>query len=630
MPSFMYANGSFLAPNGGKGNSFKSADGSFYRSVVPGAAVGRAHSFEYSNGSFFAYGVFDVPGATLDLSFMTPGMLDPRITFTRASTATYFDSTGTMRTTGYNFLVFSQDITNFNWQKSGTVTVTGTVVAPDGTMTGQTINVGAPGAGAFFQAVTGLTNGTRYEPSFWINRISTTGTLNVQNEINGANGAWQVNIALLSPGWQRITRNHPAVTITAEFTATSGQAGPFISAQSGTINASWWGFQLELGTVSTSYIPTTSSSSGAPRWDYNPSTHALNGLLIEEARTNLAFPSSNFTPAWAWVAVNVTPGQAGAPDGTATVARVAETATSAAFYVAQNPTLLGSTAYTVSVHGKAAQNRYLQIALDDSTANGAFATFDLQTGTISGVLTKYGNSVIGTASIQPVGNGFYRCSITTTIGTVGASGRMMFILSNVPAPGFAPGYAGNPANGLLLWGAQLEQGTFATSYIPTTAASVTRAADSCSISVANMSPWFVPPGGSWMMEFINFIPSPPNSRVIGNTGTGGGITPLFLPSSLVVGQYDATTAVQTANSIVVNAISKAASTWAVGQAKMCANGGAVATSATLTSGYTGLAAGGVTFMGNLPSATDNTSGYIRRVRYWPRALSNAELQSVTT
>ena len=218
-------------------------------------------------------------GMTLDLNFMFPGTLDPRITFTRASPASYQDASGLIQTAAINqprwdyaggslrgllieeartnLLLWSQDITQSNWQKSGTVTVTGNVVAPDGTNTGQTINVGVPGAGAFFQAVLGLTNGTRYEPSFWINRISTTGTLRVENEINGANGAWLVNIALVGNGWQRITRNHPAVTITTEWTATSGQAGPFVAAQSGTINASWWGFQLEQGGSSLSYIPTT-------------------------------------------------------------------------------------------------------------------------------------------------------------------------------------------------------------------------------------------------------------------------------------------------------------------------------------------------------------------------------------
>jgi hypothetical protein len=97
MPSFMNKNLSFLAPTGGKGNSFKATDGSFYRSVA-----GKSHSFEYDNGSFFAYSSDDVYGTALDLSFLTPGVLDPRITFTRASTATYFDVNGVMQTAPTN------------------------------------------------------------------------------------------------------------------------------------------------------------------------------------------------------------------------------------------------------------------------------------------------------------------------------------------------------------------------------------------------------------------------------------------------------------------------------------------------------------------------------------------------
>jgi hypothetical protein len=221
------------------------------------------------------------PGVSLDLNFMSAGALDPRITFTRASTATYTDSTGTIQTAATNaprwdydpvthalrgllieeartnLLLWSQDVSQVVWQKQGAVVVSNTVAAPNGTNTAQTISVAPNGAGpAFYQIVPGTT-ATRYEPSFWINPISTTGTLKVGNAVNGANGDWSVNMALLSVGWQRITRNHPAVTIAIEFTGVSNQIGMFIYTTGATINASWWGWQMEAGTFPTSYIGTT-------------------------------------------------------------------------------------------------------------------------------------------------------------------------------------------------------------------------------------------------------------------------------------------------------------------------------------------------------------------------------------
>ena len=102
------------------------------------------------------------PGASLDLSFMTPGTLDPRITFTRASTGTYFDSNGVMRTAAVNqprwdydpvthqlrgllledartnLWLQSADASNAAWSKSGAplpVVTANQITAPDGSLT---------------------------------------------------------------------------------------------------------------------------------------------------------------------------------------------------------------------------------------------------------------------------------------------------------------------------------------------------------------------------------------------------------------------------------------------------------------------------------------------------------------
>ena len=174
--------------------------------------------------------------------------------------------------------------------------------------------------------------------------------------------------------------------------------------------------------------------------------------------------------------------------------------------------------------------------------------------------------------------------------------------------------------------AQLEAGTYASSYIPTTSATVARSPDICS---TNDVTWFTTPGGSWFCEFISANPSPvASTRVIAHKGATSS-TQIFVSAANLVGQSDGVS-VLTVNALTTNAITKAATTWAVGQAKNCLNGGAIASSASLVTGYNVIVTTGVYFMGAFTTLTDTTPGYLRRVAYWPRALSDAEMRQVTT
>jgi hypothetical protein len=351
-------------------------------------------------------------------------------------------------------------------------------------------------------------------------------------------------------------------------------------------------------------------------------------LLLEDARTNL-IPNSIPVAGWAPTDVLLTGASGIAPDGTNTMVRIAEDGVNTFHMNLLLATVVASTTYAVSVYAKAAQVRYLQVLLDNNGGVGSWATFDLQTGTISGPIAMNGVTGSG-ASIQAAGNGIYRCVVTSTVGA-STTGRVSLGLSNVPNPGAFPGYQGNPANGLLIWGAQLEQGGSATSYIPTAGTAVTRAIDGCAISPANMSPWFASPGGSWVVELISFNPAPANSRVVGQANVAGSICPIYIDSAAKGGQFDGVSAVTTANATVANVVTKISSAWGVGQAKACANGGVVASSAALTTGYGALVASGIKFMTLVAAApADCTNGYIRRVQYWPRVLSDAEMQQVTT
>ena len=369
------------------------------------------------------------------------------------------------------------------------------------------------------------------------------------------------------------------------------------------------------------------AATNTPRWDYNPSTHALNGLLIEEARTNQLLQSANLSVWNGNANVTITAGQSGAPDGTATVSQVMETAVTAAHQALQNTITMTSGMTIASVYAKlVGGGRYLQIRLDDTVTgtNGGSATFDLQTGTITGALTATGSGTIGTATIQLISNGWYRCTAAINPGTT--SGRLALRCCNTGAGN--TNYAGNTANGFLLWGAQVELGAFPTSYIPTTAASVTRAVDVATMTTAG---WFTSPGGSWMAEFISNNPLVAASfRRVVTINAAASIAPITVDNTASrLGQYDGTGAIFTANAITVGVIAKGATTWSVGASTECLNGSAVVSSAALTGGYSSMVGGGVRFLSNATPA-EGMSGYIRRVRYWPRALTDAELQSVTT
>jgi hypothetical protein len=114
------------------------------------------------------------------------------------------------------------------------------------------------------------------------------------------------------------------------------------------------------------------------------------------------------------------------------------------------------------------------------TGGGASVFFDLTNGTISA-------STSATGTIQALPNGWYRCTATATTA---ASPGTVFGRIGSSLTGSAQTYEGNGDEAIYLWGAQLEVGSFPTSYIPTTDAAATRAADVASISGSNFSSWY--------------------------------------------------------------------------------------------------------------------------------------------
>jgi hypothetical protein len=239
----------------------------------------------------------------------------------------------------------------------------------------------------------------------------------------------------------------------------------------------------------------------APRFDYNPVTLAAKGLLIEEQRANLLLRSAfssigTVVTSNAWyetsAALDTTVNSAVAPDGTQTAALLAINSATAFAAVFQRTANATAGTYAYSVYCKAASTDTacrLLLSGEPSTSNLVRADFTLSGAGSASVASVSGTAVsAATPTIQAVGNGWYRCAIVATLSAP----------TNITVLVY-PGSAGaqTTASQTLVWGAQLEAGLFATSYIPTTTSSLTRNADVAVITGSNFTSfWNSAQGGA--------------------------------------------------------------------------------------------------------------------------------------
>ena len=208
-----------------------------------------------------------------------------------------------------------------------------------------------------------------------------------------------------------------------------------------------------------------------PRIDYTGG--GCPHILAEPQRTNLITYSSDFTDSsWNLDGSNVnltrTPNATTSPSGENNATKLIGNNISKD----PNNSYIGvstsaAAPYTTSVFAKKGEYDYLVSGIG-SYASGYYAIFNLSNGTVSTQPTAADT----TASIEDYGNGWYRCSVNTT-NTGG--GELLFISPSVDGT-LTTNYT-NTTNGIYVWGAQLEEGSYATSYIPTSGSTVTRNQD---------------------------------------------------------------------------------------------------------------------------------------------------------
>jgi hypothetical protein len=365
------------------------------------------------------------------------------------------------------------------------------------------------------------------------------------------------------------------------------------------------------------------AATNIPRFDHDPVTLASRGLLIEESRTNLLVRSEEFNDA-AWIKVNtsVTANSVTSPRGTLTADTLVRSGTSIAL-LASADLVAGAVSLTSSIYAKAGTQNFLvaQVNINNGTS-ASFITFDLTNGTV-GTRQDLINSIAFTAVATNVGNGWYRCSVTFTGGSTNST--VLF-----GAASNANNRDGTNGGTIFIWGAQLEAGSFATSYIPTTTGSVVRSADVCTFTGADFNRFYNSTSGTLLSEasISNLIGS---NRGIVQIDSGTNLSVMRhvygLPEggfrSLIRASGDTATELSTilgtASTIQKRIIAYEGTSFA-----SVTNGGAVATATrTMPTGLNAMK------IGNLADGSFYLSGHIAAIRFYKKRLPNAKIQALT-
>jgi len=381
----------------------------------------------------------------------------------------------------------------------------------------------------------------------------------------------------------------------------------------------------------------TSAATNAPRFDYNPATLAAQGLLIEESRTN-SIRNNTMQGAAAGTPGTLPTNWAYDPSSTGLSRQVVATGTdnginyvdlrvfgtaAAANYVAF---YFETSTGVAAVSGQTwTGTYYLKLTAGSTTGLTTLPSFGINEGTSGGVFVSGGNGpgVTPTAAWQ-------RVSYTRALSGGGTVATILPFVIIAVSNGAAIDIT------LRIGLPQLEQGAFATSVIPTTTTALTRAADVASVNT--LSPWYNASAGTIYAEYnIPFAlasgAAPRLATFIGaggpvvdelllfiSQGTGKAASANAFTGSVNAGRIDATA------SFAANTVTRATYAFAANDRAVTTGG----SSPTVSSAAYTIPTVTLLRLGADAPSSNFINGYLRRIVYYPRRLSNAELQSITS
>ena len=363
------------------------------------------------------------------------------LSFTRASNGTRINSAGLVEVVAWNAIQYSEDFANAVWGipngGSSVVVTSNATTAPNGTATADKIEIANGTNDRIEQVSTApiLTSGLPCTFSCYIKSVSGTGKVGIRSGQSGVS-----SVLSYTNEWQRLTWTFNAAA-TNEIPQFCNSTLVFGADSAPSFYA--WGAQLNIGSTAKPYFPTTDRLN-VPRLTYQNGGGGCPSLLLEKQSTNILTYSEDFTNA-AWAKLDsgsgsttpvVTANYATSPDGTQNADRLQCTLGSSGYsLIQQSPTVSGTHTGSIWVKSNtgANQNVYFRVSAN-STAY---------------VVTPEWQRINITEA-----NGDY-----LTIGLRDQTGYT------------------NYSCDILIWGAQLEASSYATSYIVSTSSSATRVAD---------------------------------------------------------------------------------------------------------------------------------------------------------
>ena len=423
------------------------------------------------------------------------------LTFSRASNATRVNSSGLVEKVRTNQALYSEDFTNAYWIKTNATLTGNTIANPlDGALTADTFtptNVSATNrirSASISLASAGMSIYVKANgyTKVGIREDITSGNYASYDLSSGSvldsSGVVSPTITALTNGWYRISLGVTASPVgmgvwILDPTYTTGAFSTSTWTANGTSGIYVYGVQIEGGDIATDYIATTSAAvsvgpvSGLPRLDYSGGA-SCPSLLLEPQRTNVCLWSEQIDNA-GWSKINaptVTSNIATAPDGYGGADGIQDTTGGSFKRIRQTFSVSTNSTNTASVFVKkeTTQTNFggLYLTYTGGTSKFAYGIVN----PIAGTIIVSSDSVIGATSTKAEDYGdWWRFSLTATDNGSNTSVEVGYY-GTLSTNGTTTGIGAGSVR--TIWGLQLELGaSYATSYIPTLGASVTRLGD---------------------------------------------------------------------------------------------------------------------------------------------------------